>query len=340
MVTHTPKLLIDSQIIEFVECNLKSRGNNTAAQLTFTVTQPQLSYRKYWNKDVLLFFDVSDATPIFRGKVVNTDIVDNIGLRFTAVDNFGFLTGHDKAKVMLTDESNVDGLSGGSAIKKLIQLANLTDVVGTDYIGDTSPIINPVKIRGDVIVLDAIKDILKQVVSYNTTVTRENYVRRFDDGSKVQLRIDLVADLDNATPVKVYSYDNIIGFKVNNRKIPTIINVKGKKHLGTFKNDSYISAYGENPLSVDNKHLKSKAECVEFGAKIFEANKKNQYEYTFETADGVYLTEGDVVEIISDDVDVSGNFRIIGKSLSLGSNDYKLQLTINKQPPILSQFLL
>tara|TARA_R100001460_G_scaffold6255_5_gene16508 strand:- start:1908 stop:2930 length:1023 start_codon:yes stop_codon:yes gene_type:complete len=340
MVTHTPKLLIDNTLTEFVSCDLKVRGNNTAAQLNFTVTQPELSYRKYWNKEVVLFFDISDATPIFRGRIVNSDIVDNIGLRFTAVDNFGFLTGHDKAKVMLTDESNVDGLSGGNAIKKLIQLANLDSVVGTDYIGDTNPIINPDKMRGDVIILDAIKSILKQVVNYNSTVTRENYVRRFDDGSKTQIKIDLAADLDNATPIKVYSYDNIITFKVNNRKIPTIINVKGDNSFGTYKHDSFIDSYGENPLSVDNKQLKSKAECVEFGYKIFEANKKNQYEYTIETADGVYLNEGDVVEIISDDVDVSGNFRIIGKSLSLGSNDYKLQLTINKQPPILSQFLL
>ena len=46
------------------------------------------------------------------------------------------------------------------------------------------------------------------------------------------------------------------------------------------------------------------------------------------------------MEIISDDVDVSGNFRVIGKDLFLSSNDYKLKLTINKQPPILSQFLL
>ena len=119
MVTHTPKLLIDNTLTDFVSCDLKVRGNNTAAQLNFTVTQPELSYRKYWNKEVVLFFDISDATPIFRGRIVNSDIVDNIGLRFTAVDNFGFLTGHDKAKVMLTDESNVDGLSGGNAIKKL-----------------------------------------------------------------------------------------------------------------------------------------------------------------------------------------------------------------------------
>ena len=340
MPARTPKICIEGKSVEFTSAKLNSRGFNTASQLTFNVDGSDLSYRKYWNKEVTVFLNEGDSVPEFRGRIVNSDIVDNIGLRFTAVDNFGFLTGHDKAKVMLTDESNVDGLSGGNAIKKLIQLANLDSVVGTDYIGDTNPIINPDKMRGDVIVLDAIKNILKQVVNYSPTVTRENYVRRFDDGSKTQLKIDLAADLDNATPVKVYSYDNIITFKVNNRKIPTVINVKGDKSFGTYKHDSYINSYGENPLSVDNKQLKSKAECVEFGYKIFEANKKNQYEYTLETADGVYLNEGDVVEIISDDVDVSGNFRIIGKSLSLGSNDYKLQLTINKQPPILSQFLL
>ena len=67
---------------------------------------------------------------------------------------------------------------------------------------------------------------------------------------------------------------------------------------------------------------------------------KNQYEYKLSTPEGVYLKEGDVIQIISDDVDVSGNFRIIGKKISFGSNVYSLSLTINKRPPILSQFLL
>ena len=71
---------------------------------------------------------------------------------------------------------------------------------------------------------------------------------------------------------------------------------------------------------------------------LAEANLTKQYEYEINTSEGVYLKEGDVVEIISDDVDVSGKFRIIGKNIEFGSNKYKLNLTINKRPPILIGF--
>ena len=79
---------------------------------------------------------------------------------------------------------------------------------------------------------------------------------------------------------------------------------------------------------------------MDFAHKVLEANLKNQYEYKLATSDGIYLEEGDVVQIISDDVDISGNFRIVGKTVEFGSSEYKVKLTINKRPPILSQFLL
>ena len=53
------------------------------------------------------------------------------------------------------------------------------------------------------------------------------------------------------------------------------------------------------------------------------------------------LNEGDVIEIISDDVDVSGNFRLIGKTIDFSSNAYGIELQINKLlKKIFEKFLL
>ena len=51
------------------------------------------------------------------------------------------------------------------------------------------------------------------------------------------------------------------------------------------------------------------------------------------------VKEGDIVEIIANDVDISGNFRVIGKSITFDSGKYSLSININRQSPILSQFL-
>ena len=341
MPARTPKICIEGKSVEFTSAKLNSRGFNTASQLTFNVDGSDLSYRKYWNKEVTVFLNEGDSVPEFRGRIVNSDIVDNIGVRFTAVDGYGFLTGHDKATVVLDDNDNIDGLTPGASIRKLISLANLSDIIGTDYIGNTDPLIQMEPLRGNVVILTVIKTILKEVVKQSDTLFQENYIAVFDDGTKTQLKFEKMADLENTEPVKVFSYDNINTFKVNNRKIPTTVTVNGSgSAVARYRHQSAASAYGENVLSVTNSLLKSRAECMNFAHKVLEANLTNQYEYKINTSEGVYLKEGDVVEIISDDVDVSGKFRIIGKKIEFGSNKYKLNLTINKRPPILAQFLL
>tara|TARA_R100000231_G_scaffold66214_1_gene53099 strand:- start:4 stop:1026 length:1023 start_codon:yes stop_codon:yes gene_type:complete len=340
MAVRTPKIFIDNNNIDFVSARIDSKGFNTASELTFTMTGSDISYRKYWNKEVTAFFNEGDSIPAFRGQIVNSDIVDNIGVRFVAVDGFGFLTGHDKSTLVLDNENNLDGLSPGPMIKKAISMANLSEVIGTDYIGNTTPIIQLEPKRGTFTILSLIKDILKKTFNKTTDLVQENYMSVFDDGNKTQLKFELMADLDNSEPVKVFSYDNINTFVVSNRKIPTTILVEGQDSSGRYRHQSAAAAFGEHILKVTNKELESKAECMDFAHKVFEVNIKNQYEYQLNTSEGVYLKEGDVVEIISDDVDVSGNFRIIGKTIEFGSGEYKLNLKINKRPPILSQFLL
>ena len=113
MAARTPKIFIDGKSIEFNTAKLNSRGFNTASQLDFTVDGSSVSYRKYWNKEVTVFLNEGDSIPAFRGRIVNSDIIDNLGVKFIAVDGFGFLTGHEKATVVLDDDVNVDGLSPG-----------------------------------------------------------------------------------------------------------------------------------------------------------------------------------------------------------------------------------
>ena len=100
-----------------------------------------------------------------------------------------------------------------------------------------------------------------------------------------------------------------------------------------------MAAFGEHFFNVQNSELKSKAACMDFAQRLFAANLKAKYEYTLQTFEGAYLEENDVIRIIDDSTEVNGIFRIIGKTIKFGAGEYSVQLTINKQPPILSQFL-
>ena len=97
---------------------------------------------------------------------------------------------------------------------------------------------------------------------------------------------------------------------------------------------------GNTPLIYPTPNLKSKAECLDFAQKVFLANVEAKYEYTLTTFEGAYLEENDVVTIIDDTTAVEGNFRIVGKTINFGEGGFGIDLIINKQPPLLSQFLV
>jgi len=336
------KVLIEGKEVEITNANLNKRGGLSGNQFTFTVPGNNVSFRKYWNKEVTFFLHQDDAYPLFRGRIINTDIIDTYKVKFTATDALGYLGGHQKAQVTLNDNENVDGLSLGAAIKKLITMASLHNIIGTDYIGDSSPIISTTPpIRGTQTILSIIKTLLPLAINTDKDIPRENIVMVKDDGSKPQLIITLQPDLDSSLPVYKFNKSNIVSFKVSNRETPTTIIVTGdtQETNVTYRHESAASALGENFYSVTNPQLKSRAECQDFAAKLFEANLKDQYEYKLSSYYGAYLEENDVIHITEEDSDVNGTFRVVGKSITVKPNQYQIVLNINKRPPILAQFL-
>jgi len=335
------EVYLNGKSVDFITANLKKQGGNTATGFDFTLPQEDASFRKFWNKEVLFFINKSDSYPAFRGRVISTVVLGDREVQFQCSDALGFLTGNYKAEVTLDDNKNIDGLSPGAAVKKLIEMANLQDIIGTDMIGETNPIIQMDILRGTVTIMDVIKKILTEVLTGDTT-PRENIIRVVDDGNKSQLVFETKKDVDTVDPVKTYTYnDNIISFKVTDRKIPTTVIVQGDMGTrATFRHSSAASAFGENFISVVNPQLKSRAACMDWGQKVYNANLNSQFEYILDTFDGLYLEPNDVIKIIDEKTDTSGNYTVIGKSISCGANTFRLQLSINKRPPILSTFIL
>jgi hypothetical protein len=334
------KVYLNGESVDFLTADLKTQGGLAATSFSFVLPKEDTSFRKYWNQEVLFYIDKSDAYPTFRGRVSNVTIAGEMSVKFNCIDALGYLTGHYKAQVTLDNSDNVDGMGAGATIRTLIKMANLNDVVGTDYIGDTDPVIQMPILRGTYQIIDIIKTILSKVLTGDST-PRENIMRVVDDGSKSQLIFETKKDVDTSTVVKYYDYNNnIISFKVNDRKIPTTVIVDGAQGMrASFRHSSAASALGENFITVKNKTLKSRAACMDWAQKVFNANLKTQFEYILDTFDGIYLEPNDVINITDKKTDTSGNYTIIGKTLSVGANTFRLQLTINKRPPILSQFI-
>ena len=339
------KVYIDGREVDYIEGNYKYGGNLTAAEVTFKLPLTFGGMKKLWNKEVTLFINEYDTVPIFRGWIRRTNETFN-DIEILAQDGMGYMReSGDKeiAKIALTESSNLDGLTVGQAIRKALSLSSLDTKIKTDYIGDTTPYINSVSqpLRGIKTVFEIMESLLQKAVDNSGSLPRPNIARLVDDGSNSQLIIELESLLNDDSIKHVYNESsNIVNLNIINKKVPTIIIVSGKNGVkGTFTHDSAISALDRTYLEITNTNLTSPAECVDFGARAFEANLRNQYEYTIETFEGIYLNENDVIKIETEDREFAGNYRIIGKEINFSPSGYKMGLTINRKPPTLAEYI-
>ena len=340
----TPEIRIEGRVVEYLEGNYQNTGGLTAATLQFKLPRQYDGFRKLWNKEVTFFLNEADK-PLFRGYIKR--VKENFdSIEVFAQDIIGYMVkggNPEKARVALTDKDNIDGLSAANAIRKAVTMALLNTKVGTDIIGDTTPIISSSRppLRGTLGVLDIIKQLVSRAVDDSGTVPRPNIVRVVDDGSSSQLVIELESDLDSAEIKHVFTeYDNITDLKIINKKVPTIVIVNGAGGVkGTFSHDTAIEAFDRNYLEVTNESLKSPAECKDFAQKLFRANLTTQYEYGIETFEGAYLSENDVIRVETEDQKFSGNYRVRGKKISFSPSSFSIGLNINRKPPTLAEYI-
>jgi hypothetical protein len=184
--------------------------------------------------------------------------------------------------------------------------------------------------------------LLKKAIDKSGTLPRPNIARIIDDGTYNQLLIELESLIDDTATIKhVFTEkDNIIKLNIINKKVPTIVIVEGKDGVkGTFTHTSAMAAFDRTYLKITNNDLDSPAACKEFAARIFQANLRNQYEYTISTFEGAYLNENDVIRIQTDDKEFAGNYRVIGKDIKFSPSGFSIGLTINRKPPTLAEYI-
>ena len=341
----SPRITIDGVDVDYLDGAYNNPGNLSAATLTFKLPLTYGGMKKLWNKEVCLYLNKQDSTPLFRGWIKRTNLDFN-EVEIFAQDIVGYMLlggSSDKAVIALTEEDNLDGLSAGAAIIKALLKAKLDTKLGTAILGNTTPVVSSVRppLRGTMSILEIIKALLSQAIDTSGTLPRPNIARIIDNGSISQLVIELEADLDSDPVVHIYDErTNISELNIINKKVPTIVVVNGKGGVkGTFAHDSAIAAYDRTYLEVTNESLESPAECKSFAQELFRANLHVQYEYGLQVLEGAYLNENDVIRIQTDNPKFSGNYRVIGKTVSFSPTNYSVGLSINRKPPTLAEYI-
>ena len=343
MLEVTPKICIEGREVDYTDGGYKNDGNLTSATLTFKLPLTFGGLKKLWNKEVTFFLNKHDSVPLFRGWIKRVKESYN-DVEIYAEDALGYLLkgGEEtQAKIALTQYDNLDGLTAGAAITELITKIKLDGKLKTDLIGDTSPTLKTTEpLRGTLVALDIIKKLIGEVVNTEGDLPRPNIGRLIDDGDNAQFIIELESELTE-TPKFIFTEKyNIKNVEITKKRIPTIVIVNGSNDTkGTFSHEGALSALDRTYLEVDNDSKSSPAQCKDFASKLFEANLKVQYEYKLDLLDGAYLLENDVIQVITEDPEFSGLFRVIGKSISFSPSTFSLSVMINRKPPTLAEYI-
>ena len=156
----SPRITIDGADVDYLDGAYSQPGNLGAATLTFNLPLTYGGLKKLWNKEVCLYLNKQDSTPLFRGWIKRTN-VDFNQVEIFAQDIIGYMLlggSTEKAKIALTKDDNLDGLSAGAAIAKAVTMAKLDSKLGTTMIGNTTPVVSSVRppLRVTLSILDII----------------------------------------------------------------------------------------------------------------------------------------------------------------------------------------
>ena len=186
MIEVTPRICIEGREVDFLDGSYKGDGGITSAEITFKLPLTYGGTKKLWNKEVTFYLNESS-----------------------------------EALITLDRRSNIDGLTIGAAIQKVISLAGLDGKLKTDMIGNTTPLVSSVRdpIRGTKPALEVIKELMaKAIDTTDQSLPRPNILKIVDDGEYSQLVIELESRIDDtATVKKVFDeYNNIIDLNIIN----------------------------------------------------------------------------------------------------------------------------
>ena len=63
----SPRVAIEGAEVEYIEGSYSQNGGGSAAELSFTLPLTYGGGKKLWNREVTMYLNDQDSTPLFRG---------------------------------------------------------------------------------------------------------------------------------------------------------------------------------------------------------------------------------------------------------------------------------
>ena len=330
-----PRIYIDNkEILSDIKGSVNFNGNNQLNKLRVKISSPDMQMDALLHKKIQFFLNNGsiDSVPFFTGIITNV-VPSDSQIDIDASDPRFLITGKDGFAAALTDTNNYDGYSIGAFLHSFItDKVNVNKTyIGLDMLSDTNPIKSLTGQRGTRAAYDWGTRLIKEVVDDDNTLEPLTFFfDMIEDYTAPQLVIKKQKTLD-AIPTMVFSYsDGLISYKYT-RRTPA--------NTAVYPDGTFIYSSRPTGNSVTKvRTTEDRAKDRELAIRDVLLSQNSPDEITIKTSKGYELGLGSIVRLNVTEDDISGNHRVVSKTITFGSG-MDCTLKLNKEPIKLSDYI-
>ena len=330
-----PRIYIDNkEVLSDIKGSVTFTGNNQINKLRVKITSPDMQMDALLHKKIQFFLNNGsiDSVPFFTGIITNV-VPSDKQIDIDASDPRFLISGRDGFVATLTDMNNYDGYSIGAFLHSVITDKVNVDktYIGLDMLSDTNPIKSLTGQRGTRAAYKwALKLITDVVDDDNTLEPLTFFFDMIEDYKAPQLVIKKQKSLDTI-PAMIFSYsDGLISYKYT-RRTPA--------NTAVYPDGTFV--YSNRPTGnsvIKSRSTEDRAKDRELAIRDVLISQNSPDEITIQTTKGYELGLGSIVRLNVTEDDISGNHRVVSKTITFGSG-VGCSLKLNKEPIKISDYI-
>ena len=330
-----PRIYIDNkEVLSDIKGSVTFTGNNQINKLRVKITSPDMQMDALLHKKIQFFLNNGsiDSVPFFTGIITNV-VPSDKQIDIDASDPRFLISGRDGFVATLTDMNNYDGYSIGAFLHSFITDKVNVDktYIGLDMLSDTNPIKSLTGQRGTRAAYKwALKLITDVVDDDNTLEPLTFFFDMIEDYKAPQLVIKKQKSLDTI-PAMIFSYsDGLISYKYT-RRTPA--------NTAVYPDGTFV--YSNRPTGnsvIKSRSTEDRAKDRELAIRDVLISQNSPDEITIQTTKGYELGLGSIVRLNVTEDDISGNHRVVSKTITFGSG-VGCSLKLNKEPIKISDYI-
>ena len=334
-ISCNPKIYLgELEIVNFDSFSINEPGSNQINSADIVLRDINFSKSKLFNKEVKIYLNngVLDSTPIFRGFVKQVT-PSALTLKIRATDPRGLISGKDGLVFDSTDGDNYDGYTLSQFLHSYItDNVNINNTyIGLDALNEVEPPVLMKGIRGKSLsAYDEVREKLERLIDDTDIENLSAYALGvLDDGNVSSIIVYKKQPLTNPPSLYLDYYEGIDKLTYKERAPQTSVTASSKDFKGKFTRGNFATGPINKAIRGD---YKSNAHAQRMSFLESEKDSEDLYELSINATKGYHTGIDSIVRIKTDDTNISGNFRLVGKKMSYKGGKMSLSLKFNKEP--------